>query len=211
MRNTRAIAVAFVLVTLVALATGCGSSKGTIKSVSPTDGLAGTIIKIAGSDFGGSQGKGSVRVGTLNAPVSKWSNAQITAIVPRSISPGNYPVTVINGAGTSNKVFFTVNKGFTSTTPLPAMLNYLKTNSIDSNGLSFSVVTTSKTDPNWKIDVASRAGTAAAYFLVHQATDGWSVIDYKTTQFTAKEIKDDGGPDDLLASSTASTAPKSTP
>ncbi|HEY5527352.1 MAG TPA: IPT/TIG domain-containing protein [Candidatus Anoxymicrobiaceae bacterium] len=209
LRKTCYVAIVLSLVAALAIVSGCGSSKPVIKSLAPKDGLAGTRFKISGSGFGKTQGKSVVHFGALTAAASSWSDTSITVLVPKTSSSGAAAISVTTTVATSNKVTFTVNKGFTSSTPLPAMLNYLKTKGIDTAGWSFSVVSTSKTDPNFKIDKGSKSGEASQYFLVFKNSDGWAVIDYGTG-FTASQLKADGAPGDLPPTQTSpTTTPKS--
>ncbi len=82
-------------------------TNATITSVTPSSGLPGTQVTIAGSNFGSSQGSGQVWLGTANAIVQSWSGTQIVATVASSSMTGNTQV-LQNGVW-SNKIPFTVN------------------------------------------------------------------------------------------------------
>jgi hypothetical protein len=77
-----------------------------IFSLSPPLGPAGTVVTIAGADFGPAQGTSTVSFNGVVASVTSWSSTSVTAIVPTGATTG--PV-VINTAGTLSNgvVFFT--------------------------------------------------------------------------------------------------------
>ncbi|MGO9095117.1 MAG: IPT/TIG domain-containing protein, partial [Bryobacteraceae bacterium] len=78
-----------------------------ISSLSPTSGLVGTAVTIAGSNFGASQGSSAVTFnGTSAGAASSWSATSITVAVPSGATSGNVVVTVYGAA--SNGVPFTV-------------------------------------------------------------------------------------------------------
>jgi len=198
MRRYQAVLAAVALVVLLVLAAGCGASKPVVKSVAPKKGFQRTGFVITGTGFGATQGKSTVHLGSKTAKASSWTATAITASVPADMTGGNYSVTVTTDGGVSNKVSFTVEPAFTGSSPLPAMMNYLKSNSVDTNGMTFTVVTTSKTDPNWKLDKATGASQGTSYFLLHKDSTGWSIVDYGT-KLTAAQLKADGAPKDIPA------------
>lgn len=83
--------------------TGTGTVKPplTISSISPTSGLAGTVVTIKGRKFGANQGSSFVRFGSAQAAINSWSDTQIVAAAP-SGPVGSVPVTVTTLVGTSN-------------------------------------------------------------------------------------------------------------
>jgi len=83
-------------------------------------------------------------------------------------------------------------------TPAQAMRKYLDTKGISTSGMSFAVVSVSKTDPHWKLDKGTRSGKATLYFLLQNVPGGWAVVDYGET-LTAEQMKADGAPADLRA------------
>src|SRR5258707_14675487 len=77
-----------------------------IASLSPTSGLVGTSVTIAGANFGATQGTSTVKFnGTLATPTS-WSASSIVVPVPAGATTGNVVVTV--GGSPSNGISFTV-------------------------------------------------------------------------------------------------------
>jgi len=77
-----------------------------VSGLSPSLGLAGTSVTIAGSRFGASQGTSTVWFNGFVASVSTWSDTSIVATVPAAASTG--PVTVVTGSQSSNSLTFTV-------------------------------------------------------------------------------------------------------
>jgi hypothetical protein len=63
----------------------------------------------------------------------------------------------------------------------------------------FSVVTASKTDPNWKLDKGTKGNTQPLYFVLHHVTGGWAVVEHGTG-LTAEKLNAVGAPTDLLTS-----------
>ncbi|MBA3544298.1 MAG: PQQ-binding-like beta-propeller repeat protein, partial [Chthoniobacterales bacterium] len=62
---------------------------------------AGRLI-ISGSAFGATQGTGTVRIGGVSAPVSRWADNSITAYVSDGSALGNNNVQVTTSGGSSN-------------------------------------------------------------------------------------------------------------
>ncbi|HLQ25409.1 MAG TPA: IPT/TIG domain-containing protein [Acidiferrobacterales bacterium] len=80
-----------------------------ISAVSPTAGLAGASVTIAGANFGVSQGTSTVTFNGTPAPATSWSDTQIVVTVPSGAATGNVVVTV--GGTASNGVAFIVGTG----------------------------------------------------------------------------------------------------
>jgi uncharacterized protein (TIGR03437 family) len=195
-RRSQVAAICIAVALLMVVVAGCGTSKPVIKSVTPNKGLAGTGFKISGTFFGKTQDKGTVTVGGKKPIVVAWSDTSITATVPAVLSAGSYPVVLATAGGPSNKVTYTVFATFIGSTPLPAILEFLKNRKVDTKGMSFTAVATSKTDPNWKLDKATQTGGPTYYFLFHKTPSGWTIIDFGSG-FTAEQMKIDGAPSDL--------------
>jgi IPT/TIG domain-containing protein/Big-like domain-containing protein len=88
----------------------------TITSVTPTSGVAGTQVTIAGSGFGASQGNGNVWLGSNFGVVVSWGDAQVVA----TVAPGSQTGTaaILQGGVWSNSVNLTVvTPTITSVTP----------------------------------------------------------------------------------------------
>jgi IPT/TIG domain len=84
-----------------------------ITTLSPTSGIVGTSVTIAGSNFGATQGTSTVKFnGTTGVPTS-WNATSIVVPVPGGATTGNVVVTV--GGVASNGVNFTVS------TPAPSI------------------------------------------------------------------------------------------
>ena len=76
----------------------------TISNTAPTSGVAGTIVTLTGSNFGGNAG--TVTFGGQSATINSWADGSIQAVVPASASTGN--IVVGHGGLQSNGVLFTV-------------------------------------------------------------------------------------------------------
>lgn len=80
-----------------------------ISLITPDSARAGDTVTITGSNFGSSQGTGSVTFGSTNATVIVlWSNTQIRAAVPTGIAAGTTTVIVTANNQTSNAASFKV-------------------------------------------------------------------------------------------------------
>ncbi len=78
-----------------------------ITSISPTSGYPGTQVTINGTNFGASQGSGSVWLGNkLAGSIVSWSNTQVVATVATTALSGN--AIVQQGGVWSNSIAFTV-------------------------------------------------------------------------------------------------------
>jgi hypothetical protein len=196
MRRTQAVVFMIAFGMLVALAAGCGASKPVIKSVTPNKGLAGTGFKISGTFFGKTQLKGTLTIGGKKSTIVSWSDTSIKAAVPVTLGAGAHPVVVTTAAGPSNKVNYAVYATFTGSTPLPAMLEFLKNRKVDTKGIVFTAVATSKVDPTWKLDKAVAWDGTTYYFLFRKTKDGWTIKDFGTS-LTAGQLKADGAPSDI--------------
>jgi hypothetical protein len=88
-----------------------------ITSISPTSGYPGTQVTINGTNFGASQGSGSVWLGNkLAGSIVSWSNTQVVATVAATALSGS--AIVQQGGVWSNSIAFTViQPNITSITP----------------------------------------------------------------------------------------------
>src|SRR5207244_3331269 len=78
-----------------------------ISNLTPATGAVGATVTIAGSNFGASQGNGTVKFNGTQATVTSWSDTSIVASVPNGATTGNVVVTAAGGVA-SNGVSFTV-------------------------------------------------------------------------------------------------------
>lgn len=90
-----------------------------ISSLAPNSGAIGSVVTIAGANFGPAQGTGSVKFNTTVATVTSWSSTSIVATVPTGATTGNVVVTAAGGVA-SNGVTFTVTAAPAITTVTPA-------------------------------------------------------------------------------------------
>lgn len=195
-RRSLGAASCIAVVLLLLIAAGCGPKAPVIKSVKPDEGLVRTGFKISGMYFEKKQGKSTVTIGGKKSTVLAWADTSIEATVPIKLTAGKHPVVVTTAGGPSNRVTYTVYATFTGETPLPAMLEFLKNRKVNTKGMSFTVVATSKVDPTWKMDKAAKNGQPTYYFLFRKTADGWTIVDFGTS-FTADQMKTDGAPSDL--------------
>jgi IPT/TIG domain len=203
-------AVVAVVVLSISLVVGCGGEKPTAKpelsTINPVSGTTGTKLVIIGANLGDTQGDSVVHIGNKVADASAWSDTEITAKVPDGLSQDVQGVTVLTPAGQSNELSFAVTApGSTpdrkegqveNPTPASAMLKWMKGQGIDTTGWTFSVVNVSEADPSWKIDQATKSGSANRYFLLHKVNNSWKVID-EGSSMTADQLQGDGAPGDL--------------
>ena len=77
-----------------------------ITSLNPASGAVGTSVTITGTNFGSTQGSGTVKFNGTTATVMSWSNTSIVATVPSGATTGNV---VANAGGVNtNGASFTV-------------------------------------------------------------------------------------------------------
>jgi RHS repeat-associated protein len=77
-----------------------------ITSLSPSSGAIGTSVTIAGTNFGSTQGNGTVTFNNIAATITSWTATSIVAAVPTGTTTGNV---VVNASGVnSNTANFTV-------------------------------------------------------------------------------------------------------
>ena len=77
-----------------------------ITSLSPTSGVVGTSVVVAGANFGATQGASTITFNGTAATPTIWSATSITVPVPAGATTGNVVVTV--GGAASNGISFTV-------------------------------------------------------------------------------------------------------
>jgi hypothetical protein len=77
----------------------------TLTSLSPTSGAVGASVTLTGTNFGSTQGTGTVKFnGTAATSITSWSSTSIVAVVPTGATTGNVVVTT-SGVTTSGKSF----------------------------------------------------------------------------------------------------------
>jgi len=121
-----------------------------ISSLTPTSGVVGTSVTIAGANFGASQGTSTVTFNGTSATPTSWSSTSIVAPVPAGATTGNVVVTV--GGVASNGVAFTVTVGSGGI----KLVQHVGKDAGTSNSSSLAF-TTNNTAGNW-IAVVIRAG-----------------------------------------------------
>src|SRR5271166_2940023 len=86
-----------------------------ITSLSPTSGAAGAAVTVTGTNFGSTQGTGTVKLNGTTATVTSWSATSIKVTVPTGATTGN--VVVFASGVNSNGAAFTVFPSITSLSP----------------------------------------------------------------------------------------------
>lgn len=111
----------------------------TITSLNPSSGGTGDAVTVVGSNFGGTQGTGSVTFGGRAATISSWSDGSITTVVPSRAATGN--IVVKTGSGVpSNGALFTVLPAVSDISPNSGAVGSLITVSGSSFGGSSGTV-----------------------------------------------------------------------
>jgi RHS repeat-associated protein len=77
-----------------------------ISNLSPSSGIAGTMVTITGTNFGSTQGTSTVTFNGATATANSWSNTSIAVTAPGGATTGNVVVTV-NGISTTGTHTFT--------------------------------------------------------------------------------------------------------
>jgi RHS repeat-associated protein len=72
-----------------------------ITGLSPSSGMVGTLVTIAGTLFGATQGPSTIALNTVSATVVSWSDTTIVAVVPAGVSSGPFSITVNAQVATS--------------------------------------------------------------------------------------------------------------
>ena len=86
-----------------------------VNSLTPTSGLPGTQVVIAGQNFGNTQGTGTVTFNGASATPTSWSNNSIAVAVPTNATTG--PVVVTARGQASSGTQFTVTPQISGVTP----------------------------------------------------------------------------------------------
>ena len=81
-----------------------------VDNISPASGEAGAQLSITGSNFGEQvSGVSAVKIGGVSAAIVSWSDTAIEAVVPETLTPGTYGVTVERAEAGSTTVSNAVN------------------------------------------------------------------------------------------------------
>ena len=91
---------------LLVLPTYAQAQPPQISNLTPISGAVGTLVTIAGTNFGATPGTSTVTFNGTTATPSSWSASSVTVPVPSGATTGNVVVTV--GGVSSNSVSFTV-------------------------------------------------------------------------------------------------------
>jgi hypothetical protein len=141
--------------------TSTSSAMPSVMSLSPTNGSVGTVVTIAGTNFGATEGSSTVTFNGTTATPTTWAATSINVPVPAGATTGNLVLTV--GAVVSTGVAFTVlpSKTYTLTgTVLAAVDGHgqgdFKTFNVGQSGGAVTVTLTSavETFPNGTLNPA---------------------------------------------------------
>jgi RHS repeat-associated protein len=89
-----------------------------VSSLSPAEGPAGTQVTIQGSNFGSTQGTSTINFdGASGASIVSWSDTQIVAVAPGTVTTGPVVVVVNSVSSNNNEVFTAYNPVITSLSP----------------------------------------------------------------------------------------------
>ena len=92
-----------------------------ISSVTPTTGGAGTVVQVSGSNFGPSQGSGTVKInGTSVGTATTWGATSIAFTMPTGLSSGNLVVTANSMASSATSFTVTTTPTVYTVTPTTA-------------------------------------------------------------------------------------------
>jgi hypothetical protein len=148
----------------------------TISSLSPTSGVVGTPVTIAGLNFGASQGTSTVTFNGTAATISNWSATSIAAVVPSGATSGNVVVTV-NGNASNGAPFTVLTVTLTSSSnPSSYGTSITFTATFSISGLAGSVTFM---DSGTQIGAGTITGTTATYTTsslavgTHSITASW--------------------------------------
>nr|WP_299071257.1 IPT/TIG domain-containing protein [uncultured Allomuricauda sp.] len=144
------------MLSLIVLALGCGSDDSvalaendgpTIRGFSPLEGEVGETIWITGKNFGSTSSANTVKIGSVVAPISSSSTAEIFVTVPEGTVSGAISVTVDGKTDTAG--IFTVMESLTENS-ISLNKNTLELFTLDSETLVPTFMgTATATDIEW--------------------------------------------------------------
>ena len=143
-----------------------------ITSVSPTWGPVGASVTITGTNFGSSQGTGTVSFNGTAAAVTSWSATSIDATVPSGATTGN--IVVFASGVYSNGVSFTVSPSINSLSPTSGLVGTTVT--ITGSNFGTTQGTSSVTFNGATAAPTSWSSTSIATIVPTQATTGPVVV-----------------------------------
>lgn len=152
-----------------------------VNSMSPNYGPVGTSVTFTGTNFGATQGSSTVTFGGVNAPITSWSNTQIVATIPASLSVGlaaaNVIVNGLYGGGLEFQVGAPPNlNSFSPTYGVPGTSVTLTgsgfgstqgSSSVTFRGVSAPIVSWSDTQVVATVPSSLSAGLAGLYIVVN--------------------------------------------
>ncbi len=148
-----------------------------VTSITPNGTTAGSLVSIAGSGFGSSQGSGVVTLGGVVAAVSSWNDLTIQAYVPVGVQSGAVQV-VTNGGASNTNIEFALAPNITNLSPSAGTVGTVVTitgsgfgSSQGGGSVTFNGIVATPT--NWsdtQIVVPVPAGATTGNVLVTQST-----------------------------------------
>src|SRR5229473_943677 len=156
-----------------------------ITSLAPNTGAIGSVVTITGTNFGPSQGNGSVKFGTVVATVSSWSPTSIVATVPTGAVTGSVVVTAAGGISSNGVRFKVLNPG-----GLAVDQTVFADGSATATTRATAAFSTSASNELLLAFVSSGKGTAATTTVTGVAGGGltWVLVQRTNTQLGTAEI-----------------------
>lgn len=168
-----------------------------ISSLSTNSGSVGSSVTISGTNFGSSQGNGSVTFNGTAATATSWGTGQIQITVPTGATTGNVVVTAAGGVA-SNGVAFTVAPYITSLSQSSGEPGA----SITISGSNFTSTTGTVTFNGLSATISSWSNTSVGVKVPNGAGSGNIVV-------TAGSLQSNGAAFTVLVPTISSLSPTS--
>jgi RHS repeat-associated protein len=156
-----------------------------ITSLSPTSGMVGASVTIAGTNFGSTQGASTVTFnGAAATSITGWGSTSITATVPTGATTGNVVVTV--GGVASNGVWFTLNDTYGNGYQYRQMIVLSHSNVPNTDQTNFPVLISGAYTFLANASDGGFVQNPNGYDIVFsQDPEGATQLDYETDSYTA--------------------------
>jgi len=147
----------------------------TISVISPSSARECQVVTISGSNFGATQGTGTVQIADENATVTSWSSTSISATVP-TLFQGTFPLTVTAGSVSSSYVVFTdtgnCQAASTANPPTPGMPPFASVSSAGPDKIDLGNL-----NVHYDIPVFSKPGRETPFnYTLKYDSSVWAVV-----------------------------------